>query len=117
MHAQAGRLAEAEAAYRNIIASYPKFHPAYQELGLLVYAAGNLAMAAELFKAAIALDKNNALYYRNYGEICRRLGRFDEATEAGKQACQAIPTRYQRPFQFRIGLLRCEGLRRRDSCI
>ena len=86
MHAQAGRLIEAELVYRNIIASYPKFHPAYQAFGLLAFGAGNLAMAADLFKSAIALDNNVALYHRNYGEICRRLGRFNEAIRAGTQA-------------------------------
>lgn len=88
MHARAGHLVEAESVYRNIIATYPKFHPAYQEFGLLAYGAGNLSLAADLFKSAIALDNNVALYHRNLGEICRRLGRFDEAIRAGAQACR-----------------------------
>ena len=91
LHARAGRLADAESAYRHIIAIYPNFHPAYQEFGLLAYGAGNLALAADLFRAAIAIENNTAIYYRNYGEICRRLGRFDEAIKAGIQACRLSP--------------------------
>ena len=102
MHAQAGRLIEAELVYRNIIASYPEFHPAYQAFGLLAFGAGNLAMAADLFKSAIALDNNVALYHRNYGEICRRLGRFNEAIRAGTQACRLSPTDVD--AHFNLGL-------------
>jgi tetratricopeptide (TPR) repeat protein len=102
LHAQAGRLVEAESAYRNIIAAHPKFHPAYQELGLLAYAAGKLPWAADLFKTAIALDNNIALYHRNYGEICRRLGRFDEAIRSGTQACRLSPSDID--AHFNLGL-------------
>ena len=101
-HAQAGRLVEAEAVYRNIIVSYPKFHPVYQEFGLLAYGAGNLALAAELFETAIALDHNVALYHRNFGELCRRLGRFDEAVKAGAQACKLSPSDVN--AHFNLGL-------------
>jgi tetratricopeptide (TPR) repeat protein len=87
-HEQTGRIGEAESIYRNIIANFPRYHPAFQAYALLVYGAGNLPLAADLFKAAIALDGNVAVYYRNYGEICRRLGRFDEAIAAGQQACR-----------------------------
>ncbi|MES2877928.1 MAG: sulfotransferase, partial [Pseudomonadota bacterium] len=91
-HERAGQLAQAEAAYRRIIASDADFHPAYHALGLMAYGAGNLALAADLLKAAVALDKKTALYQRNYGEMCRRLGRLDEAIGAGQQACKLSPT-------------------------
>jgi Flp pilus assembly protein TadD len=87
-HEIAGKNAEAEAVYRNIIATFPRYHPAFQAYALLAYGAGNLPLAADLFKSAIGLDGNVAVYYRNYGEICRRLGRFDEAVAAGLHACR-----------------------------
>ena len=102
MHAQAGRLVEAESIYRHIIAAHPKFHPAYQALGLMAYGAGNLLLAANLFKEAIALDNHVALYHRNLGEICRRLGRFDEAIRAGLQACRLSPSDVD--AHFNLGL-------------
>ena len=85
------RLAEAEAIYRRIIASDPSFHPAFHAMGILAYGAGNLPLAADLLKAAIALDKKVGLYQRNYGEMCRRLGRLDEAIRAGKASCKLAP--------------------------
>lgn len=100
--ADAGRTAEAEAAYRAIIASVPSFHPAYQRLGLLAFDAGKLLIAVELFGVAISLNRNESIYYRNYGEICRRLGRFDEAIQAGMQACKLAPNDID--AHFNLGL-------------
>jgi tetratricopeptide (TPR) repeat protein len=88
---RAGKMAEAEGCYRRIIADDPKFHPAFHALGLLAYGAGNLPLAADLLKAAIALDKKVALYQRNYGEMCRRLGLLDAAIAAGRQTVKLAP--------------------------
>lgn len=90
-HEKAGRFSEAEAAYRQMIANDQQFHPAYHALGLLAFNAGNLGMAADLLRAAVALDNKKVLYQRNYGEMCRRLGRLDEAITAGKAACKLAP--------------------------
>lgn len=88
---RSGHMAEAEAMYRRVIAADPKFHPAFHALGLLAYGAGNLPLAADLLKAAIALDKKAAIYQRNYGEMCRRLGRLEEAIAAGLLAAKLAP--------------------------
>jgi tetratricopeptide (TPR) repeat protein len=101
-HARAGRLLRAEAVYRAILAAHPKFLPAYEAYALLAYGAGNLALAAGLFKQAIALNGGIALYHRNYGEICRRLGQFGEAIAAGEQACRLAPL--DADAHFNLGL-------------
>ena len=88
---RAGRSLQAEAIYRRIIADDPGFHLAFHALGLLSLNTGNLPLAADLLKAAIAIDKKNALYQRNYGEMCRRLGRLDDAIKAGMQAAKLAP--------------------------
>jgi len=100
--ASAGDLVAARAAYRAILAAAPQFHPAYQELGLIAFDNGNLALAADLFRTAISLDRNVAIYYRNYGEICRRLGRFGEAVEAGLQACRLSPADIDAHFNLAL---------------
>jgi|GEM_PF-103962 len=87
-----GRTSEAEAVYRAILQADPGFHPAFHALGLLYFNAGNLPLAADMLKAAAALDKKNPLYQRNYGEMCRRLGRLDDAIAAGKAACKLSPS-------------------------
>jgi len=80
--------AQAEARCRAIIAADPHSHPAFQELGLLAFNAGNLVLAAGLFQRAIDINSQIAIYHRNLGEISRRLGRFEVAVKAGRRACQ-----------------------------
>jgi len=90
-HKAAGRLAEAEAILKQILAAAPNFHPAYHTLGLIAYEVGKLPLAVELIAKAISIDANVALYHRNIGEMCRRLGRLDEAVAAGKRATALAP--------------------------
>jgi tetratricopeptide (TPR) repeat protein len=85
------RLADAEAAYRGIIDAAPTCHPAYHGLGLLAFRIDKLEIAADLMASAIALDASIALYHRDRGEICRRLGRFDEAVRNATDAVQIAP--------------------------
>ncbi|MCX2980600.1 sulfotransferase family protein [Halieaceae bacterium IMCC14734] len=80
------RLADAEDLYRQVIEQDPWFHPAYHALGLVAYRVDKLAVAAELISSAIALNASRVLYNRDYGEICRRLGRFDQALESARLA-------------------------------
>lgn len=87
----AGQMSDAEAMYRKMLAASPDFHPAYHALGLLAYQYGKLALAAELTAKAIALNSTVGMYQRNFGEMCRRLGRLDEAIAAGKRAVQLTP--------------------------
>jgi tetratricopeptide (TPR) repeat protein len=101
-HARAGRLLRAQAVYRAVLAAHPKFVPAYEAYALLAFGAGNLALAAGLFRQAIALDGGIALYHRNYGEICRRLGRFNDAIAAGEAACRLAPQ--DADAHFNLGL-------------
>ncbi|MBK9161021.1 MAG: sulfotransferase [Nitrosomonadales bacterium] len=86
-----GRLAEAEGICRKVLEASPKFHPAWHALGLIAYEVGKLPLAAELIAEAIRLDDSVALYHRNRGEMCRRIGQLDEAVKAGKRATKLAP--------------------------
>jgi tetratricopeptide (TPR) repeat protein len=86
-----GRLREAEAAYRRLVARDPDFHPAYHGLGLLAFQVDRLDLAAELLASAITLAPQVAVYHRDRGEICRRLGRRDEAVREGREAARLAP--------------------------
>ena len=90
-HKAAGRLAEAEAILRQVLAAAPNYHPAYHMLGLIAYEVVKLPLAVELIARAIELDGSVALYHRNLGEMCRRLGRLDESIAAGKRAAKLTP--------------------------
>jgi tetratricopeptide (TPR) repeat protein len=86
-----GQLADAEGICRNVLAVAPEFHPAYHALGLIAYEVGKLPLAVELIAKAISMNANVALYHRNIGEMCRRLGRLDEAVAAGRRAAGLAP--------------------------
>lgn len=87
----ANRLAEAEQTYRQILAEWPNFSPAWHELGLLAVSLGKMPEAAALVHQAVAFDAANALYQRNLCEIYRRLGRLTEALRAGQSATRLAP--------------------------
>lgn len=90
-HKAAGRLGDAEAMLRQILAAAPNFHPAWHTLGLIAYEVGKLPLAVELIAKAIAIDAGVALYHRNAGEMCRRLGSLNEAVAAGIRATALAP--------------------------
>jgi tetratricopeptide (TPR) repeat protein len=86
-----GQSAQAEIAFRAIIKNRPDFHPAYHALGLLALNAGKLDVATKLMDSAITLEAQNAIYYRDCGEIYRRLGRTDEAINRAERAIELAP--------------------------
>ena len=92
MFRQAVASTREETVLRQRVETSPNDHSAWHALGLLAFNAGNLVLAVDLLKAAISLDKKMLIYQRNYGEMCRRLGRLEDAIAAGKAACKLAPT-------------------------
>ena len=86
-----GRLVEAEAAYRAVVAADAQSDRAYHGLALIAFRVGKLVLAAELLESAIALAPSVATYRRDRGEICRRLGRMDEALAEAREAVRLAP--------------------------
>ena len=75
----AGRWADAERLYRQILAEFPDHAEALYALGVLNGQAGRVDMTIELIGRAIALNPTAAEYHSNLGEAYRRLGRLDAA--------------------------------------
>ncbi len=90
-HHQAGRLAEAERAYRLVLQMSPEHPEALHALGLLAYRVGNLHLASELLGRAIQQHPNHPLYCFNLGVVLQRAGRFEEAVSAYQRAISAKP--------------------------
>jgi tetratricopeptide (TPR) repeat protein len=88
---RAGRLREAEALCRRLLAADPGQAPAYQCLSLIAHGAGKLEQAAGLMAQAVAAAPGVAAYRRNLGEMYRRLGRLDEAVAEGREATRLAP--------------------------
>ncbi|MGA2441512.1 MAG: tetratricopeptide repeat protein, partial [Tepidisphaeraceae bacterium] len=85
-HHQAGRLAEAERIYRQVLAQQPNHADALHRLGVLAFQVGRLDAATDLIRQAIANCSTNASYYCNLGNALRGMGRLDEAIACYQQA-------------------------------
>lgn len=103
-HKSAGRLAEAEAILRQILAAVPDHHAAWHLLGLIAHEVGKLPLAAELVARAVSFGPDVAIYHRNLGEMCRRLGRLDEAVAAGRRAVALNPADVDAHYNLGLAL-------------
>lgn len=83
---QAGRLAEAEALYRRILASLPHQPDALHFLGLLAHQRGQHADAVEWMDQALRAAPGHAPCHSNRGNALLALGRIDEAIASFRQA-------------------------------
>ena len=86
-----GQFDKAATIYLSLIHSYPESHESYFHLGLVDYKHNKLENAYSHFKSAILIQNDIAIYHRNFCEICRRLGRFDEAMQSGIRATRMTP--------------------------
>ncbi len=90
-HHQAGRLAEAENIYRQILAQHSDHPDALHLLGLIHHTRGRHDAAADLIQKAIALKPQEALYHCNLGIVCRSRGQLDDAIAALSKAIELKP--------------------------
>ena len=90
-HHQAGRLAEAEALYRQIVAVEPRHADALHLLGVLAHQAGRGDLAVDLIRQAIAVAPQVPGYHYNLGLVLTAQGRLDEAIAACRRALELRP--------------------------
>jgi tetratricopeptide (TPR) repeat protein len=88
---QAGRLAEAEAIYRRILAQHPQHPDALHLLGLIAQQNGDAVTALTRIDAAIAIADSVAEYHYNRGVVLLRLGRAAEAEPSLRRALELKP--------------------------
>jgi tetratricopeptide (TPR) repeat protein len=81
----AGRLAEAEQVYRQIIAANPGHADSFHMLGVIASQCGQPEAAVACIDRAIALQPSAALYHVNRASALLALGRLDDAVDG----CQA----------------------------
>ena len=84
---QAGRLAEAEACYRRVLAAQPRHADAMHLLGVIAQQQGRSDLAVELIRQAIKQNEQ-AVYYLSLGNALRVQRQLDEAVAAHRQAIQ-----------------------------
>jgi len=90
-HHQAGRLADAEALYRQILAQQPQHVDAIHNLGVLAHQLGRNDMAVELIRRVLALDPNLPEAHSNLGNAFKDLGQLEPAIAAYRRAIALKP--------------------------
>ena len=88
---RAGRAAEAEGVYRQILNVDPRNSPALQMLARLYYETCRHAEAAETLRRVTAVEPNNADVLSNLGSVLAGMGRLDEAADALRKAVELRP--------------------------
>jgi Flp pilus assembly protein TadD len=83
---QAGRLPEAEAAYRQVLQREPNSAAALHGLGVIGLQTGRLAEAVDLIGRAVAISPSTASYHLNLGVALQKQNRLDEAIAAYRKA-------------------------------
>jgi predicted O-linked N-acetylglucosamine transferase (SPINDLY family) len=90
-HHQAGRLAEAEGVYRQILAQVPEHAEALHLLGCVALQTGHLGAAIDLIGRAVTIAPGAAAYHCNLGESYRRAGQPERAISCLSRAIELEP--------------------------
>jgi tetratricopeptide (TPR) repeat protein len=104
-HHQAGRLAEAESMYRQILAVNPSQYDALHLLGILGSQIGRLEQAADLISRAIQLQPLNHVAHNNLGEILVKAKRLNEAIASFRQAIEIKPDYFHAQYNLGVALV------------
>jgi tetratricopeptide (TPR) repeat protein len=88
---RAGRLAEAEAMYRQILAADPHHADSLHLLGMIEHQRGHHETAIELIGQAIAVNSSQAAYHSNLGTVLQTQGKLDEAVACFHRALALNP--------------------------
>jgi tetratricopeptide (TPR) repeat protein len=88
---KAGRLADAERIYKQILADKPDHFDCLHLLGLILHQRGEFVAAVGQFDLALRRDPNNILALNNRGLALRRLKRLEEALGSYNRALVLRP--------------------------
>lgn len=103
-HHRAGRLAEAEALYRQILAMQPKHADALHMMGILAHQSGRHVLAVDLVRQAIAVNPLDVRYHIDLGNILGAQGCPAEAIGAYRRALQIDPACINAHYNLGIAL-------------
>jgi tetratricopeptide (TPR) repeat protein/2-polyprenyl-3-methyl-5-hydroxy-6-metoxy-1,4-benzoquinol methylase len=90
-HHQAGRLDEAVAGYREVLASRPDLTAAHNNLGNALCEQGKLEAAEASYRQALALQPDQAEAHNNLGTVLFEREQLDEAVACYRQALVLQP--------------------------
>ena len=90
-HQQSGRLHDAEACYRRMLALDPDNAEANDNLGHVLIALGRAGDAEHHYRRAIALNRGSHITFNNLGNVLLHSGRMEEAVHSYRQALALDP--------------------------
>jgi tetratricopeptide (TPR) repeat protein len=106
-HHRAGRLPQAEAIYRQVLASEPDHADGLHLLGLVLLQAGHPGGALESITRAVRLQPSNSVYHSSMAAALRGLGRRNEAIASYREALRCKPDNLD--LHNQLGVLLDEG--------
>jgi protein O-GlcNAc transferase len=111
-HHEAGRLAEADAAYRHVIEADPRSVDALHFLGFACFQRGEYPRAVDLIARSLALNPSNPAALVNLGNAYQALGQAAQASDCFKKAVALRPAFVEAHYNLGIA---CLALGRRDE--
>jgi Flp pilus assembly protein TadD len=113
----AGRLAQAEAACRKLLATDPRHAESLHLLGVIASQAKQYVVAVAFIRKAIAIEEGRAPFRTSLGRAYRMLQRLDEAVECCRCALTIDPTFADAHYELAAALYRQGGVARTiDHC-
>ncbi len=101
---RAGRLAEAEGLYRQVLAQQPQHPEALHLLGLVAQKTGRSELAADLMRRSISSKPQIAEFHVNLGVVLASQGRHDQAMAAFRQALALKPDSAEAHYNLGLAL-------------
>jgi hypothetical protein len=94
-HHQAGRLAQAEQLYRQVLVLEPAHHKACNNLGIILASQGNFDRAVAAYLQALRLKPDYVEALGNLGVALHGIGKCEEAVAVYRQAIALQPHRHE----------------------
>ena len=85
-HLRAGRMAEAERGFRDVIAKHPELGGAHANLGLILRNTGKQDESIAALEQAVKVSPKQPVFYNQLGVSYRYKGQFQKARNAYEQA-------------------------------
>ncbi len=107
-HHRAGRLDQAEQAYRQVLEAEPRHAEALHFLGVIAHQRGQNERAVRLIGEAIALDGRSPAFHNNLGNALKALGALERAESAYRRAVQLRPDHGEAHYNLGV-VLQAQG--------
>ena len=115
-HHRAGRLADAEALYRDVLAANPRHADSLHLLGVISGQTGRHELAADMISQAIEIDPRQAAYHSNLAISLKQQERLAEAVACFRTAVDLGPGDPEAHIHLGIALKEQWGLEEAVAC-